>query len=110
MAILYGMSYEDFWEKDPDLFWLYRYVYFTRLEIEQTIFNHNAWLQGDYFNEALSVSLCNAFTKQKAEYSKKPYTFIKEEMTEEEKKKQLEVQVADIKARIKQINKIKNCQ
>ena len=78
MAILYGMTIEEFWEKNPDLFWIYRYAYFERLEIEQNIFNHNAWLQGAYFNEALSVALCNAFTKQKAEYSKKPYTFMKE--------------------------------
>ena len=107
MAILYGMSIDEFWNQDPDLFWAYRYAYFERLEIEQSIFNYNAWLQGAYFHEALSVSLCNAFSKQKAEYSKKPYDLIRYESKEDEKMKKLEMQVTDVKARITQINRLR---
>lgn len=108
MAITYGMSVKEFWEDDPDLFWVYRFSYFERLRAEQEMFNNNAWLQGAYFHEAISVALCNSFGKQKVEYSKQPYGFDKNnEEQEEQKKQQLEMQVADVKARIAQVNKIK---
>ena len=68
MAITYGMSVKEFWEDNPDLFWAYRFSYYTKLKNEQEIFNNNAWLQGAYFYEAISVALCNSFSKQKIEY------------------------------------------
>lgn len=69
MAITYGMSVKEFWEDDPDLFWAYRFSYFEKIKTEQEIFNNNAWLQGAYFHEAITVALCNAFSKQKVKYS-----------------------------------------
>lgn len=107
MALTYGMSVKEFWEDDPDLFWVYRFSYYTKQKEEQEKFNSNAWLQGAYFYEALSVALCNAFSKSKVEYSKQPYGFERAEMTEEKKKKQIEMNVADIKARIAQVNAIR---
>ena len=108
MAITYGMSVKEFWEDNPDLFWAYRFSYFTRLKSEQEIFNNNAWLQGAYFHEAVSVALCNAFGKQKVKYSEKPYGFDERaEITEEQKKKQIEMNVADMRARIAQVNAIR---
>lgn len=107
MALTYGMSVKEFWEDDPDLFWAYRFSYYTKQKEEQEKFNSNAWLQGAYFYEALSVALCNAFSKSKVEYSKQPYGFERAEMTEEKKKKQIEMNVADIKARIAQVNAIR---
>lgn len=107
MAITYGMSVKEFWEDNPDLFWAYRFSYYERLKTEQEIFNNNAWLQGAYVNEAVIVALCNAFSKQKVEYSKQPYGFNKE-ITKDVKKKQLDTQVTDIKARISQVNAIRN--
>lgn len=108
MAITYGMSVKEFWEDNPDLFWAYRFSYYEKLKIQQEIFNNNAWLQGAYFHEAISVALCNAFSKSKVEYSKQPYSFNRAEITEEQKKQQIETNVADIKARIKQSNAIRN--
>lgn len=109
MAITYGMSVKEFWEDDPDLFWAYRFSYFERVRAEQEMFNNNAWLQGAYFHEAISVALCNAFSKQKVQYSKQPYDFNENiEEKEIQKKQQLEMQVADVKARIAQVNKIKS--
>lgn len=92
MAITYGMSVKEFWEDNPDLFWAYRFSYYERLKTEQEIFNNNAWLQGAYFNEAVTVALCNAFSKQKVEYSKQPYGFNKNniEQTRANKQKNLE--------------------
>lgn len=107
MAITYGMSVKEFWEDNPDLFWAYRFSYFTKIKTEQEIFNNNAWLQGAYFHEAITVALCNAFGKQKIKYSEKPYGFDRAENTEEQKKKQIEINVADIKARIAQVNAIR---
>lgn len=107
MAITYGMSVKEFWEDDPDLFWAYRFSYFTKLKSEQEIFNNNAWLQGAYFHEAITVALCNAFSKSKVEYSKQPYGFERAKNTEEQKKKQIEMDVADVKARIAQVNAIR---
>ena len=109
MAITYGMSVKEFWEENPDLFWAYRFSYYEKLKTEQEIFNNNAWLQGAYFHEAVTVALCNTFSKSKVEYSKQPYGFNENKViTEEDKKKQIDMQVADIKARIKQSNAIRN--
>lgn len=107
MAITYGMSVKEFWEDDPDLFWAYRFSYYMKSKNEQEIFNNNAWLQGAYFHEAITVALCNAFSKQKVKYSEKPYGFERAENTEEQKKKQIEMNVADVKARIAQVNAIR---
>ena len=56
MAITYGMSVKEFWEDNPDLFWAYRFSYYERLRINQEIFNNNAWLQGAYVQDAVSVA------------------------------------------------------
>lgn len=107
MAITYGMSVKEFWENDPDLFWAYRFSYYNKLKDEQEMFNNNAWLQGAYFHEAISVALCNALSKQKVEYSKQPYGFEKKEINKQKQEKQIDKQVADIKARISQVNAIR---
>ena len=102
MAITYGMSVKEFWEDDPDLFWAYRFSYFTKLKSEQETFNNNAWLQGAYFHEAITVALCNAFSKQKVEYSKKPYGADQEE----EYKNESEKLMAKLKGRVTEIQNI----
>lgn len=80
MALTYGMSVKEFWEGDPDLFWAYRFSYYTKQKEEQEIINYKSWLQGLYFFEAISVSLNNAFSKNKLNYSKQPYgTKVEEE-------------------------------
>lgn len=108
MAITYGMSVKEFWEEDPNLFWAYRFSYFERLKTQQDIFNNNAWLQGAYFLEAMSISLNNAFGKGNLKYSDKPYGHNRAELTEEQQKQQLELNIADIKSRILQVNKIRS--
>lgn len=102
MAITYGMSVKEFWEDNPDLFWAYRFSYFNKLKIEQEIFNNNAWLQGAYFHEAVSVALCNAFSKSKVEYSKQPYGLNKDEVKEQESN----ALVAKLKNRVSQVQSI----
>ncbi len=109
MAITYGMSVKEFWEDNPDLFWAYRFSYYERIKVEQEMFNHNAWLQGAYFYNAVLIALANGFGKGNIKYPDKPFGVMESiEQIEEQKKKQLEMQVADIRARIKQVNKIKS--
>ncbi len=109
MAITYGMSVKEFWEDDPNLFWAYRFSYYNKMTDKQEIFNYNAWLQGAYIYEAVQVALNNSFGKQKTHYPKQPYGIeLKQpEMTEEKKQERINMQVADIRARIKQVNAIK---
>lgn len=107
MAITYGMSVKEFWEDNPDLFWAYRFSYFERIRANQEIFNHNAWLQGAYFHEAISVALNNGFNKSKISYSKQPYG-ANEKVVNIDNKRQIEMQVIDIKTRISQVNAIRN--
>lgn len=102
MAITYGMSVKEFWEDNPDLFWAYRFSYFTKLKEEKERFNNNAWVQGAYFHEAITVALCNAFTTQKIKYSDKPYTFD----SEDTKKSKQEELTAKIKGRVADIQNL----
>lgn len=107
MAITYGMSVKEFWEDDPDLFWAYRFSYYNKVKEDQRNLNFQAWLQGAYFHEAVSVALANSFGKnKKASYTSKPYNLTKEDEEREfkEKQKNLEQQ---IKNRILQMQAIK---
>ncbi|MCI9585267.1 MAG: hypothetical protein HFH45_01365 [Bacilli bacterium] len=67
------MSADEFWKQDPELFWAYRFSYIKKQEFEHKTSNYNAWLQGAYFYEALSVSLSNAFSKEKHSYRTTPF-------------------------------------
>lgn len=107
MAITYGMSIKEFWEDNPDLFWAYRFSYFTKLKSNQELFNQNAWLQGAYFHEAVSVALHNTFSKQKITYTSSPYGVKKEELKEETIKKQSEILTKRIMERVSQVQAIK---
>lgn len=75
-AIIYGMSYDDFWYKDPELFFSYRFSYFKKLEIDQKKINYEAWLKGFYNYEAHLMSLAKAFGAKGAkniDYPSKPH-------------------------------------
>ena len=106
MAITYGMSVKEFWEDNPDLFWAYRFSYYTNMKREQEDMNFKAWLQGAYFHEAVSIALANSFGKgKKVSYSTKPYNLTKEDEEKEiaSKRKELENK---IKSRITQVQAI----
>lgn len=105
MALTYGMSVQEFWEDDPDLFWAYRFSYVEKIKSKQELFNSNAWLQGAYFYEAISVALCNAFTKSKVNYSQYPYGMEKE-YEKLNKQKESEMLVAKLKNRILEVQKV----
>ena len=106
MAITYGMSVKEFWEENPDLFWAYRFSYYTNLKNQQEIFNYNAWLQGVYFYEGISVALNNAFSENKIKYSEVPYGTKKENKEIDKQKEVME----QIKKRVSEVQAIKGQQ
>ena len=84
------MSIKDFWENDPELFWAYRFSYINKLKRESEQNNYNAWLQGAYFFEGVSIALSNGFGNSKLKYPEMPYGMEenkhnKPKMTEQEK-------------------------
>jgi len=106
MAITYGMSVKEFWEDNPDLFWAYRFSYYTNKKLEQEETNFKLWLQGLYFHEAVAVALSNSFGKgKKVSYSQKPYNLTKED-EEKDIQNQKEKLEQQIKNRISQVQAI----
>lgn len=69
MAI--GMSPHEYWEENPYLAQSYYKAYQLKLDIK----NHELWLQGLYFFDAVSIALSNAFGKRVHKYPQKPYDF-----------------------------------
>lgn len=72
-AIIYGMSYDEFWNKDPELFFSYRFSYLKRIEIQREEINFGSWLNGLYNYKAYAVALHNAFDGKNA-----PLTYFTE--------------------------------
>ena len=69
---MFGMSSKEFWEDDPQLYWSYRTFYLKKMQSQAEEINYTSWLNGSYTYLATSVSLNNAFSKQKIDYPKKP--------------------------------------
>lgn len=87
-AIIYGMSYDEFWNKDPELFFSYRFSYSKKVKIKEEEINFGSWLTGLYNYKAYAVALHNAFDGKNAPltYFEKPIDLnedIKEENKEE---------------------------
>lgn len=89
----YGMSYEDYWYGDPWRMKAYKDAYDLRNRQQNTMM----WLNGIYYNHAVSVALANAFRKKGSppvKYLEKPLdVFPKTELEEaaEQEKKQKEL-------------------
>ena len=101
-AFEYGMSIKDFWEEDPELFWAYRFSYINKIKQQEEINNYNAWLQGMYFFEGVSIALANSFGKAKLKYPTQPYGFEKEKK-EKPKLTEQEKTVIELKGRVAQV-------
>jgi len=71
---MFGMSSEEFWEQDPQLYWSFRTFYLKEKEIEQKAnleqLKYMSWLNGFTTYIACSTSLNNALSKSKKEYPK----------------------------------------
>lgn len=98
MAIEYGMSADEFWKDDPQLFVSYRTSFVNRQQREMEKMDYDSWLKGLYVYDGnskltaiLKQTISNLGAKQphydKVDtYPKKPYTEIdrdKNKKTEE---------------------------
>ena len=104
-AIEYGMSIKDFWESDPELFWAYRFSYINKLKRESEEKNYNAWLQGLYFYDGVSIALANSFGDKNYKYPSEPYgTETKDDNTPKLTEK--EKAVIELKGRVAQVQSL----
>lgn len=94
------MSIKDFWENDPELFWAYRFSYINKLKRQVEVENYNAWLQGLYFYEGVSIAIANNFGKAKLKYPEAPYGT---EEQEKPKMTQQEKTIIELKGRVAQV-------
>ena len=86
------MPIAEFWEEEPDLLWTYRKSYIEQKKMESEMMNYNAWLNGLYVYDAISVVAHNLFAKKGTSpksYFEKPLELGKN-ISEEEKRKKLE--------------------
>lgn len=64
---MFGMTSEEFWEDDPQLYWSYRISFMKKLELEQKqtmeYIKYSSWLNGNMNCMAHSISLGNSFSK-----------------------------------------------
>lgn len=85
---MFGMSSQEFWEEDPQLYWAYRTFYLKKLEMDNKAkyeyLKYDSWLKGNMNYIATSTSLNNAFSKTKHDYPKYDKVF---EKTKQENKK-----------------------
>lgn len=87
LALMYGMTTQEFWYEDPSLMWSYHIFYEKKQQAEFETSNVKAWLNGLYGFEALSKSLHNAFRqkgKKALNYSELPIDFNKKEVKKED--------------------------
>ena len=96
------MSIKDFWENDPELFWAYRFSYITKMKREIEAQNYNAWLQGLYFYEGVSIAIANGFGKATLKYPEEPYGLEKKKK-KKPKMTQQEQTLIELKGRVAQV-------
>lgn len=101
---MFGMSSEEFWEGEPQLYWAYRTFYIKKIEQEQKIETENmkrmAWLNGNMASVAVSIALANTLSKgQKTEFPTYTEVFGKEEKKAKKEKvytkKEIDKKVSD---------------
>lgn len=73
------MSYEQYWYGDPWMTRAYAQAYLNRRKIE----NENAWIQGAYIANAVTVAIANTFGKKKIDYLKQPLDLFPKTEAEE---------------------------
>ena len=99
------MSVDEFWNKDPDLFWAYRFSYYNKIKNEQESKRIMIWQQANLNSIAVSVALANAFGKKKIDFPSYEETFKKAD-SEGQTQNEQEILVAKIKDRVSQIQKM----
>ena len=90
-ALEFGMSVNEFWESEINIYYSYERAYINRLHREKHI-------QGLYNNLAFSVTLSNAFRKKGAKEIQYPKEDIYNPFKQSEKQKE-KVEIKKLKAK-----------
>lgn len=67
---MFGMSSEEFWEEDPQLYWAYRTFYLKQKEEEIELMRHSSWLQGELNYVGFKIALSKLFKNNNTEFPK----------------------------------------
>lgn len=104
-ALIFGMTPDQFWLGDPDLYYIYQSAHIEKQKYDNML----AWLSGKYVLDAVQQAV--QFSKNPKEiYPKKPYSLDGREK-EQYKKEVIEntkIMVASFKKLLKNKNKNKN--
>ena len=71
-AFSFGMSYNEYWNDNPRLFWLYANRYKQNIEKETQERDVLAWLTGQYVLQAVGINFAAAFGRRGAPKPKYP--------------------------------------
>ena len=100
---MFGMSSDDFWENDPQLYWAYRTFYLKQKEVEQEEMKYEIWLKGSIDFMATSMAIQNSFGKANNKYpsyeelfnGKKQESSDKKGSNAKKTKKSIDIQVQE---------------
>lgn len=83
---MYGMSFEEFWYGEADLFFAYRTSFLYKRELEQLDADTHAWLSGLYVRQALSELWTHGMQKggTKANYFEEPISLLRKKKEKED--------------------------
>lgn len=102
IAFEMGISWKEFWKLNPHSLKLMLGSYNEKQKADLNKKNYMSYLQGIYFVDALMSTVGNMFKKKNAKpykYPEKPYELgEKKPLTEYEKRTQLDLFVAQLKA------------
>lgn len=106
------MSTREFWNEEPKLLWTYRKMYMDKIKLQSELANQQAWLEGLYFYDALSVSLYN-FSRKETQpiqsYMKEPINFNKKPKSQKEIEREQQLEMEErIRQRNRQIKAMLN--
>lgn len=86
-SIKYGMTYNQFWFDDPQLYYIYEEVYLDRLK-EQDIHN---WMLGQYIQFAVGSCLA-----KECKYPEKPIFYAREKEKKLSMREKFEIMVSQV--------------
>lgn len=92
-AILFGMSYRQYWHGNAEIYWAYQVAYEKQLEQNYEFENYKAWLNGLYNFDAMNKSVSNGNRSKESDpvqyFMDRPIDFKKLAQEDINEKKQI---------------------
>ena len=92
---MFGMSSEEFWENDPQLYWAYRTFYLKQKEEEIKAIQHKVWLQGELNYVGFKIALSKLFKSNNVEYPRFEEIFQNEKKEKKLSKNEVNLKVQE---------------